>query len=113
MQAVLKGQVPEGASHLQSWLRHGRAALERLKQDAADDSALAPHNRLSQLNVLQQVEHLKSYPDVKRRLAEGTLRLHAWWFDIARAEVLAYNHHTRRFVLLDEAEAKRMLVESD
>lgn len=113
MQAVLKGEVPEGACHLHSWLRHGRAALERLQQDAAPDPALAPHNRLSQLNVLQQIEHLKSYPDVSHRLANGTLRLHAWWFDIARAEVLAYNHHSRGFVLLDETEAERMLVESD
>lgn len=113
MQAVLSGRVPEGARHLESWLRHGRPALERLRQDNSPDSALAEHNRLSQLNVLQQLEHLRSYPDVQRRLAEGTLRLHAWWFDIARAEVLAYNPHTRRFVLLDEAEAERMRVESD
>jgi hypothetical protein len=36
-------------------------------------------------------------------------RLHAWWFDIAKAEVLEHDAREGRFVPLDEARVERML----
>ena len=46
---------------------------------------------------------------MRERVAAGKLRLHAWWFDIARAEVLAYEEEVRRFIPIDEGEAERLL----
>ena len=66
-------------------------------------------NHVSQLNVLQQLDHLRTYPVVRSRTDTGELRLHAWWFDIANAEVLTYVEKARRFVAIDEAEAERLL----
>jgi len=50
---------------------------------------------------------------VRERLAAGRLRLHGWWFDIAQAEVLAYEAESQRFVVIDEAEADRLLARLD
>lgn len=97
MRATLEG-TPGGAPHLDEWLDAARPALTRLGAPHKLDPRLAPHNRLSQLNVLQQLEHLRSYPLVRRREAEGALRLNAWWFDIAEAEVLAWEEAEGRFV---------------
>ncbi len=109
MQALLKGRETVEPFHLRSWLRHGESALRALKENQAPDVSLDPHNQLSQLNVLSQMEQLKSYPLVRERLSAGRLRLHGWWFELRQADVYAYEDSLRRFVLIDDAEAERLL----
>jgi carbonic anhydrase len=57
---------------------------------------------LSQLNVLAQIEHLRTYPAVREMESAGKLAVHGWWFDIAGADVYAFNAGQRRFALLGE-----------
>lgn len=97
------------APHLHAWLRHAEGALREVREGALPSGKLAPHNYLSQVNVLRQMDHLRTYPIVRERLQAGRLRLHAWWFDIAEAEVLSYDERERRFVVIDEVEAERIL----
>ena len=97
MSALLSGQLPGGAPHLQAWLRSGRTPLEEVVRDLHFREGLSPVNRLSQANVLRQLDHLRSYPPVREREAAGSLALHAWWFDIAEAEVLAFDGERRSF----------------
>ena len=54
----------------------------RLDRGALKET-LKPHDQLSQLNVLVQLEHLLSYPIVNDRVLAGILSLNAWWFEIA------------------------------
>jgi carbonic anhydrase len=114
MQALLHAQsdrgAPEEVPHIGNWLRHGEASLRRL--DAAvtpSDARLERHNRLSRLNVLEQIEHLKTYPLVAERIAAGKLRLHGWWFDIKEADVYAYGAEDGGFRLIDEDYARLLL----
>jgi carbonic anhydrase len=102
MRAILAGELPAGSPNLSEWLDVGRSAVPRLEDSPIVGPPLAPHNRLSQVSVLQQLENLRTYPIVRERLAAGTLGLHAWWFDVAGAEVLAYDTATCRFVPLGE-----------
>jgi carbonic anhydrase len=104
-----KAHAPEGARNLVDWLRHGDAALARLQKDGPLDPSLAFHNQLSQANVLLQIEHLGTYECCAQALAEGKLRLHAWWFDVVTADVYAYDEEARRFLRIDEQRAERML----
>ncbi|HET7768194.1 MAG TPA: carbonic anhydrase [Chloroflexota bacterium] len=100
------------APNLARWLRHGLPALEKLEGGArleGDFAQLPAHDALGQLNVLEQVAHVLSYPSVAERVAEGSLGLHGWWFDIASADVYAYEEGQRQFVLIDEAEGERLL----
>ncbi len=98
-----------GAPNLTRWLRHALPALEKLEAGRTLDPSLPRHDALSQLNVLHQVAHVKSYPAVAQRIRAGTLGVHAWWFDIARADVYAYEAEPDRFVLIDEEEAARII----
>jgi carbonic anhydrase len=106
MRLLHSGERPEGAPHLAAWLRHGEGAREGL---GPPPPGLAPHDHLSQRNTLRQVEHLRTYPIVRDAVAAGALRLHAWWFDIARAEVLEHDAATDRFVPLDDTRIERLL----
>ena len=101
MLALYGGLQKVEPAHLRSWLRHGNPALKSLREGATINPGLATHNTLSQLNVLQQVDHLRTYPLVRAAIESGRLRLHGWWFDIARAEVLAYELEENRFIPID------------
>lgn len=95
--------------NLKSWLRHGLPSAERLRNGERLDPSLPLHNQLSQINVLQQIEHLKSYNVVKQAIAENRLRLHAWYFNIAKVEVETYDEEAERFLPIDREMAEHLL----
>lgn len=101
MRAIAAGLDMPDMPHLHSWLRHGEPALARLRAGRAPDQRLSQVNQLSQLNVLLQLEHLRTYDVVRHGLARGTLRLHAWWFDLATADVYSYDARHEQFRILD------------
>jgi carbonic anhydrase len=109
MRALVEGKRGLPAPHLYSWLRHAEGALGEIRRNGPVKGDLSIHNQLSQINVLRQLEHLRTYPVVRERLEAGRLRLHGWWFDIAQAEILAYEESAGRFVVIDEVEADRLL----
>lgn len=109
MQALINGRNNVPTPNLKAWLRHGEEALQILSQDKNPNPKLAPHNRLSQLNVLQQLENLKTYPVIAEKLADQKLRLHAWWFDLATAGVFCYIPKLEKFIEIDEKNADKIL----
>lgn len=111
MKALLAGNVDSRTPNLSHWLNLGRSALQMLEHGGPMGDGLPSHDRLSQLNVLQQLKHLRTYPLVRERLAQGSLRLHGWWFDIGHAQVHAYRPSRDRFVPIDEVEGEQMLTE--
>lgn len=106
MRALINGREKQAAPNIRAWLRHGENALARLALHENDSDRV---NALSKINVLLQIEHLKTYPIVGERLANKTLKLHGWWFDLSTADVYAYEHAVSDFVLVDEVEAARIL----
>jgi carbonic anhydrase len=104
MTGLLQGRASVGPPNLRSWLRHAEPALERIEGRGAPGAI----DRLSQANVLLQLEHLRSYPPVAQAEADGRLRLHAFWFDIAEAEVRAFAPG-EGWAVLDEAFSERLL----
>lgn len=97
--------VPAEAPNLRKWLENGQSLVQRFRGGRSDrllfESSLEDHNRLSQMSVLQQMDHLKGHPLVRRQMEAGALHLQGWWFDIANASVQAYDEEERRFLLID------------
>ncbi|MFL4910213.1 carbonic anhydrase [Streptomyces sp. MMS24-I2-30] len=52
---------------------------------------------VTQRHVLTQLDHVRSYPFIARRLASGRLRLHAWYYTVETGEVLAGTPGSRGF----------------
>ncbi|MBC7659923.1 MAG: carbonic anhydrase [Chitinophagaceae bacterium] len=95
--------------NLANWLQYAQVSLDRLNNTAPLDPTLSRHNQLSQANVLQQLDHLRTYPSVVKALAEKRLRLHAWYFDIASIEVETYDPELNKFVVIDRDVAAKLL----
>lgn len=106
MSALVNGRAKVAAPNLNAWLRHGEASLAKLPSFQSD---LKPYDALSQINILQQLENLRSYPIVRERINQGRLRLHGWWFDLREADVYAYDADVKQFAVFDEALAKKEL----
>jgi carbonic anhydrase len=111
MKAMVTPDPKLKAPNLERWLHHASTALFRLQHEGPLDSALKPHDQLSQLNVLVQLEHLMTYPIVRQRVAVGELALSGWWFDIATGDMYSYERARRSFGLIDRAMAERMIAQ--
>jgi carbonic anhydrase len=109
MTAVKKGRDNYAAlPNLRHWLQHGEPALERVKS-LNFTSNLNDADKLSQANVLTQLDHVATYDPVRKRLRQGEVRMHGLWFDIGTAMVHLYEAEKNAFVALDETELTRLL----
>jgi len=109
MKAMLARNPKLKAPNLERWLHHASTAVFRLEHEGALDPELKPHDQLSQLNVLVQLEHLMTYPLVRRQVVAGALMLGGWWFDVAKGDTYAYLRERRSFALIDRALAKQIV----
>lgn len=95
MQAVLQGNIAD--PHIARWLESAESALHAWRVSGPMDPSVSEVDQLSQWSTRLQLEHLRQYPSVRRRLEEGAVRLHAFWFDIADGRMLAYDEARRRY----------------
>ena len=110
--ALIEGRhhYQQTAPNLVAWLEHAEAAKSKLAAIRGFSAGLTEQDRLSQANVLLQLDHVATYPSVRRRLPGGELRLHALWFDLGRKAMQLFEPEHGRFVVLDAAEIERLLV---
>lgn len=97
-----------GLPFLKAWMKNAMPSYERFIKSSQTPNLL-DINTLSKINVLQQLDHLKSYPWVKERLEKNQLRLHGWWFDLETADVYYYDDQAKDFILIDEEHAQKLL----
>jgi carbonic anhydrase len=102
MSALLgESKVGDTMPHLREWLKLAAPVLGTMREqythltrmDERMDAAAAE-------NVLFALENLHSYHCVQERLMGGTLRLHGWFFQIATAELFAYDPERLQFLPL-------------
>lgn len=105
MKALLENSDLSAQPHLEAWLDNGRTSLARYNRGEVPDPSLAPYDQLSQVNVIQQIENLLSYPKVRERYENGTLSLIGMYFDIPNAQVYLLDPDTQKFRPISDAEA--------
>ncbi|GLF96008.1 bifunctional SulP family inorganic anion transporter/carbonic anhydrase [Streptomyces yaizuensis] len=92
MHALLAAPPVGAQTPLRRWLHHGQPSLERMRSPHRPWARIAgrlPSDAVEQLsltNVVQQLEHLRSYESVARRLADGSLRLQGMYFHVGEAQ---------------------------
>lgn len=67
MQAIINGPEKIESASLRNWLQYGSQTNGPCTLIGASFERLSPHNQLCQRNILQQIEHLKSYPIIQKR----------------------------------------------
>jgi carbonic anhydrase len=100
MRAFTENTVHTQGPAVEKWLSYAQPSYDTLLKTNPLPSD--PHNLLSHINVIQQLEHLKTYPEVKSRIDSGKLSIHGWWFDLATADVSEYDEKTKEFRVIGE-----------
>ncbi len=108
IQAIMKGRHKLQLKNLREWLRHGED-LAIVKLPNIERGNLNEEDYFSQQNVLRQIEHIQSYPQVQERIQDHSLRIHAWWFDLKKANVYTFDDSNQKFVIIDSKEAEKIL----
>ncbi len=73
-----------------------KQVLEELKDE--DEKIRNWHTEL--LNVVEQLKHLLTYPFIKDRYENGTIKLYGWYYVIETGDVYDYNFETKEFKLI-------------
>lgn len=100
--ALCEGIEKVPSKHLKEWLRFGESSLKFSADQITTDPILSKEDKVSQCNVLQQIQNLQTYPLIQENMKNKKMRLHAWWFQIARGSVHAFNSKLNKFELIGE-----------
>ncbi|WP_217145206.1 carbonic anhydrase [Streptomyces sp. AC627_RSS907] len=92
--ALVRGDDLSAVPAVREWLAH--AADEPKPCDPADPTVA----EAVQHHVLAQVLRLRSYPCVERRLTEGRLRIHGWYYEVHTGVVFEHHADTDAFETL-------------
>jgi len=92
------------AEELSGWAEAVREAVARFPEE----EKVA---RLTEQNVLLQLQHLRTHPAVAAAIARGAMELHGWIYDIESGEISAYREDVGAFVPLADAHADAGLSE--
>ena len=86
---------PATEPHIVSWLELARPARERVLRSKV--SKADRYLETIKTNVLLQCEHLRTYPCVTEREADGTLGIHGWLYDLHTGSIQAVDETTREW----------------
>lgn len=109
MGAILSGLDQEENPYIKNWLSFACCCPKDLPSCTSTNKDLSERNQLAQMNVLQQIAHLKTFPIVQEKIKAGTLDIHGWYFDLGTGNVYNFKAASNQFILIDEKEASRIL----
>jgi carbonic anhydrase len=98
---------PERTSHLQfvsRWLTESARILPILEERYGALEGESRTNAAVQENVLVQLENLRTFDFISRRLDSGALKMNGWVFKIATGEVFDYDPISGQFLRLGSGE---------
>jgi carbonic anhydrase len=86
------------------WLQHAEATRRIAQAKNGHPTFNARWDATVELNVLVQLENLRTHPAIAAALAHGNLLLYGWVFDLRTGEVRSYDPALCRFVPLPDPE---------
>jgi len=104
---AMKGLLaPAKVAHMPSvaaWLKHADVARYVVAENSPHLEGEQALRRVTEENVVGQLEHLRTLPAVAAAMANGSVSIHGWIYDIEHAELRAFDAHSGHFTLIDPA----------
>jgi carbonic anhydrase len=98
LSALLDPAVLEDAPAMRAWLVHAEATRRLVEENYPQVTGPARLTVAVEENVLTQIEHLRTHPAVRSRVARGELSLHGWVYKLETGEVFQYDAAQAQFV---------------
>lgn len=103
MKALLSPDSTAKLPTVRHWLENGKAALAVADSLSHGESPSDHLIRLTEQNVLMQLNHLKTHPSVAGAMAREELTISGWVYDIGSGSVRIAEDGTRTFTPVTEA----------
>ncbi len=102
MKALLHPETLDNLPTVKSWLRNAHAAVSVSESFATSEECPGETlSRLTERNVLLQMQHLRTHPSVAGALARGELTVSGWVYDIGTGDVRIASGTDETFRYLD------------
>lgn len=82
------------------WVGIADIARQRVLQDLPEQSQEIQGRACEQAAILVSLENLMSYPWISKRVQQGSLVLHGWYFDMETGELLQYQPELAKFEVI-------------
>lgn len=97
---AMKGALNPGAltdlPDVKDWLEHVRSAVDAVQD--RDSNGSDSLSQVTEENVVQQLNHLRSHPAVKAKLDNNEVELHGWVYNIEHGTMVALDEASGKFV---------------
>jgi carbonic anhydrase len=93
--------------HTKKWLELGAKAKSLALMVSDADVKKEQLLRITEkLSLISQIEHLLTYPAVKKKVDAGEIHIHAWMYDIEDGSIEYYDPDDSQFKSLSEMQAE-------
>ena len=93
----------DGAHHLEQWIDVAVPVREHSLATMPDADDEARCRACEQASILASLDNLRAMECVRQRMAEGTLHVHGWYFDLEAGALLAWEPQAGRFQPIEQA----------
>jgi carbonic anhydrase len=95
-------EMMEHIPHTKKWLELAAHVRERVLEVIPDQQDLEMREWLTeQINIVEQMKHLLTYPYIEERFRNGTLNILGWHYIIETGEIFSYNREDGFFELIN------------
>lgn len=92
--------------HTRKWLQLAQPVKEKVLALSESDDPAAREWLTEQVNVVEQMKHLLSYPFIREKYQKGEIKIMGWHYLIETGEIFAYNKETGSFELIEAPAAQ-------
>lgn len=99
IQALYNPQGIDKFTYIKNWVQFGEEA-KKLAQERlpTTEKPAELYDLTARLSVLFQLDHLLSYPTIRKRVEEGKVFLHGWYFTIEKGRLDYYDPEKGEYV---------------
>lgn len=87
--------------HTRKWLELAAPIRERVTKIMANADPAAREWLTERINIIEQMNHLMTYPYIKERIDNKTLKLYGWHYMLHSGRIYQFNEEAGYFELMD------------
>lgn len=99
--AMLAPEDLDAIPHTKKWLELAGNIKERIAAEIPESEKGKREWMAEQLNVVEQLKHLFTYPFIKEKVLRKELTIDGWYYLIETGEVFIYDRTSGEFVLMN------------
>jgi carbonic anhydrase len=103
IRALMENKTPtcDEEKFIAKWLGIASDARQQVLKALPDKSQEIQARACEQASILKSLENLMSYPWISKRVNEGKLALHGWYFDMENGTLMQYDSDAGEFHVIE------------